>query len=221
VAVTSASFRPESGLTSVEDGDPLLGERDEGEDRDETTSLLDRLWRGWSREVGCRPTHAHGESPATSQFYASLLEYELRIHAYRFCYLRCLHPIDQATFKEVFIDIIMRSAAEPARKERMITQGCMLMCNWASIMRRNIWVRRYELWRYAYGGERSGRATLNTSVTSRYHVFVEEFGRATEATTSLLYTAGHIEQMSVFVVLLPAERSNVEANDVMWSSVTG
>jgi hypothetical protein len=79
----------------------------------------------------------------------------------------------------------------------------------------------YRLWRHAYGGESLGRVTLNTSVTSRYHVFVEEFGRATEPTTNLLHTAGHIEQMPAFVVILPAEHSGVEANDVMWSSVTG
>jgi hypothetical protein len=62
----TATSATESGLGSVEDSDPLLGERDEGEDEDESTSLLGRLWRGWSREVGCRPTHNHVESPATS-----------------------------------------------------------------------------------------------------------------------------------------------------------
>lgn len=103
-----------------------------------------------------------------------LLSSEISRKHNRFCYIRCLDPVDGLLFQAKMIQLIYETCHDRNQQETIITQGCMKMRTWRRIMKQIQTVATYKLWRKAYWGENAGRTIVYSSHT-HFHVLVESF----------------------------------------------
>jgi hypothetical protein len=100
-----------------------------------------------------------------------LLSSEMSRKHNRFCYIRCLDPVDRVLFQAKMIQLIRETCHDRNQQETIITQGCLKMRTWRRIMKQIPTVATYKLWRKAYWGENSGRTIVHHTRT-RFHVLV-------------------------------------------------
>jgi len=205
------------------DNDSVSGDKDDDYDSDdESTSLLTRMLRSVTLK-GTGPSSIEKSSPPlpTSETYlADLLRYEFsRSKRNRFCYIRCLDPVDRETFQAKMIEQIEVNCKDREKQELIITQGCMKMRTWRRIMKQICTVTTYKLWRSAYWGENAGRPNVSPTRTN-YHVLVESFdGQGRSKEVNLLHSIGHIERIPSSL-LSPSSWSNGKVSQQIWEEIS-
>jgi hypothetical protein len=215
------------GLDDLHDDDMLAGEHEEEEDDsdgdyNETAGLLTRVLGRLTisdRQVAASVSEPSLD-PHSDSYFSDLLDRALRqAPRMRFCYLKCLDPVDQITFKDTMVRLIKRNYTDLEMQKRIILQGCMRMGTWRTIMQRIPLACKYKLWRSAYWGENAGRTQLSTA-TSRYHVLVDEFGpKNSILAINLVHTEGHIEELP-WALIVPADKFNQAASQNLWDEMS-
>ena len=154
--------------------------------------------------------------PNSETYLADLLRYQFS-HAKqnRFCYIRCLDPIDGEIFQAKMIELIQKNCKDRGKQELIITQGCMKLHTWRRIMKQINTVNAYKLWRLTYWGENAGRAEVSP-YQGRFHVLMESFeGQGKFELINLLYSHGHIKIIPS-VLITPSDWCNEKVTQKVW-----
>lgn len=222
IQTTVGSFEdiyPESNIDSKSDDDNVSGEDD---DESESVSLLTLFFHivGFKDTDTCIIKKLSPPFPNSETYLEDLLRYKLSIaKRNKFCYIRCLDPIDRETFQAKMIEEVKVNCKNREIQELIITQGSMKMRTWRRIMKQICTVTTYKLWRMAYWGENAGRSEISTTHT-RYHVLVESFnGRDKSKEVNLLHSFGHIERIPSSLID-PSSWSNEKASQKLWEEIS-
>lgn len=207
--------------TSEGDDDIVQGDNDDTLDDDESFGLLACLFRAFAVNDRMPPIPTVPPPLPTSEIYlADLLRYELsRAKRNRFCYLRCLDPVDQELFQAKMVEVIEASGKERDLQELFITQGCMRMGTWRRIMQQTRTMATYKLWRAAYWGENARRPPTSSNTTN-YRVLVETFvGQLEAKEVHLVHYDGHLQRVPA-VCISPALWSNDQVSQQLWAEIS-